>query len=243
MFYSRIFFQIYKKYGDSPYFGLYEFHKPILFISDPNMIKHIFVKDFDFFVNRRAIGERNNTKSVMGQMLSSRGDEEWQNLRAIMTPTFTSGKIRNMFPFVCTIADQLVACCLRETRELGAVNIKDKFGRFTMDSIASCAFGIECNSFGEKEPAFAKVAGEFFNFKGIKLAKFMLSMIAPKLLRMFGVSPDAPEINFFREVVEETISARKLGSRGDFLDLMMEVGSSEASSSSKKGRGIIVLAS
>ena len=33
------------------------------------------------------------------------------------------------------------------SKEAGIVDLKDLFGRFTMDTIASCAFGVDTDSF------------------------------------------------------------------------------------------------
>ncbi|KAG0722842.1 Cytochrome P450 6a2 [Chionoecetes opilio] len=80
------------------------------------------------------------------EMLTMKTGAEWKNLRAIMTPTFTSGKIKSMFPLVCDKADALVKFSMKQAAENPHVDMKNNFGRFTMDTIASCAFGIECNS-------------------------------------------------------------------------------------------------
>lgn len=45
--------QIYKCYGGAKYCGYYEFMKPVLMIGDPELLKHVMIKDFDHFTDRR----------------------------------------------------------------------------------------------------------------------------------------------------------------------------------------------
>jgi len=40
-----------KKHGKI--FGVYEVTKPVLYVSDPDIIKDVLVKDFHIFTNRR----------------------------------------------------------------------------------------------------------------------------------------------------------------------------------------------
>ncbi|KAK8729564.1 hypothetical protein OTU49_008550, partial [Cherax quadricarinatus] len=47
--------EVYYKNGGSKYCGLYELFRPVLMIGDPDLLKNIFVKDFDHFVDRRRI--------------------------------------------------------------------------------------------------------------------------------------------------------------------------------------------
>ncbi|ROT79404.1 Cytochrome P450 9e2 [Penaeus vannamei] len=112
----------------------------MLLVGDPEIMRHIYVKDFDHFMDRRTFNMPSKKDRVMANMLSMKTGEEWKKLRAIMSPTFTSGKIKGMFPLVCKKADQLVSFCLKEARTKPFVDMKYNFGRFTLDTIASCAF-------------------------------------------------------------------------------------------------------
>ncbi|KAG0714682.1 putative cytochrome P450 6a17 [Chionoecetes opilio] len=160
------------------------------------------------------------------EMLSVKNGEGWKALRAIMTPTFTSGKIKNMFPLVCDKADALVKFSMKEAAEKPYVDIKKNFGRYTMDTIASCAFGIECNSLVDEKAEFPRKAEAFFNVSYTSVAKMMLAIFAPKLIKLFRLSINATETDFFIEVVKQTVAAREAREagprRGDFLDLLME---------------------
>ncbi|XP_069955417.1 cytochrome P450 9e2-like isoform X2 [Cherax quadricarinatus] len=213
--------EVYYKNGGSKYCGLYELFRPVLMIGDPDLLKNIFVKDFDHFVDRRRILAEDG--SILNEMLSNKTGDEWKTLRAILTPTFTSGKMRSMFPIICSKADDLVYFSLKEAAIKPFIDMNANFGRFTMDTIASCAFGIECNSFEKEESEFAKRAGDFFEFSLLKVLIFTLFNMYPRVCSALGIKMELSPVKFFRSVVEETIAARKSGQRrGDYLDLLLD---------------------
>ncbi|XP_071540340.1 cytochrome P450 3A41-like isoform X1 [Panulirus ornatus] len=215
--------EVYTKYGGSTFCGTYEMLKPVLMIGDPDLLKQVLVKDFDHFTDRRTFNLKNENEKVMNDLLTVKTGEDWKNLRAIMTPTFTSGKIRGMFPLVCDIANTLVSFSLKQAAIQPSVNMKDNFGRFTMDTIASCAFGIECNSFEDNNAEFPKKASPFFSLTFGRWIRFLLLLTLPSLFKVLKLRFNPPELDFFMEVVKETITARQKGhTRGDFLDLLLE---------------------
>lgn len=75
-----------------------------------------------------------------------------------MTPAFSSGKIKSMFPLVCDKADVLVKTLMKQASENPHVDMKKMFGRYTTDAIASCAFGLECNSVVDETAEFPRKA-------------------------------------------------------------------------------------
>ncbi|XP_050716917.1 cytochrome P450 3A41-like [Eriocheir sinensis] len=207
--------------------GLYEFFKPALMVWDIEMLKHILVKDFDHFTDRRQFNFDNAAQErdkMMMEMLSVKNGPQWKGLRAIMSPTFTSGKMKSMYPLVCEKADALVKFSMNQATKQPHVDMKKNFGRFTIDTIASCAFGLECNSLVNEKAEFPRKADIFFNMTGLRLLKFVIVMVAPKILRTFNISVNPPEVDFFINAAKATIAARRAGQkRGDFLDLMLEV--------------------
>jgi len=72
-------------------------------------------------------------------------DDEWRNLRAKLTPTFTSGKLKSMLPTVIEVANHLITAIDGEIDGTGQLEVKEMMSRFTVDVIGSVAFGIECN--------------------------------------------------------------------------------------------------
>ncbi|KAK8389105.1 hypothetical protein O3P69_020822 [Scylla paramamosain] len=90
------------KFDDARMCGFYEFFKPTLLVWDTEILKHIFVKDFDYFVDHRHFDMKtvHERDLVMMEMLSAVNGAQWKSLRAIMSPAFTSGKIKSMFHLV-----------------------------------------------------------------------------------------------------------------------------------------------
>jgi cytochrome P450 len=61
-------------------------------IRDPELIKLVTVRDFEHFVDRRTLGFL--TSPYFKNMLINIKGQQWKNLRALMTPTFSSGKLK-----------------------------------------------------------------------------------------------------------------------------------------------------
>ncbi|KAG0728944.1 Cytochrome P450 3A29 [Chionoecetes opilio] len=227
----------YTKYYKSQMCGLYDFFSPVLVIWDPEMLKHVFVKDFDHFGDLRDFNLKTGHErdEMVSEMLSLKTGAEWKNLRAIMTPTFTSGKIKSMFPLVCDKADALVKFSMKEAAENPQVDMTKNFGRFTLDTIASCAFGIECNSLVDQNNVFINNVDAFFKISTATLIKTVFFRFMPRLFSLLGLSINPSAGDFFIDMTKQTIAARKAGKRrGDFLDLLLEAGGKSDSTNEKQ---------
>lgn len=87
---------------------------------------------------------------------------EWRNLRVTLTPTFTSGKMKMMFPTIIDVGKQL-QILLKDEVNKDESEVKDILARFTIDVIASVAFGIEANSLKNPKVEFRTITEEFSN--------------------------------------------------------------------------------
>ena len=73
-------------------------------------------------------------------------DDHWKNVRSIVSPAFSSGKVRRMYPCVARSVTNLVRR-LKESSESGElVELKDALSRYSMDVITGAGFGVETNS-------------------------------------------------------------------------------------------------
>lgn len=99
---------IYKKpqFENDKFFGIFMFHKPSLIIKDPEMIKQILVKDFNSFMNHHSGTDTHDT--LGNDMMFMAKDSLWRNVRKNLTPFFSSGKIKKMFPVLDNVSDNLI---------------------------------------------------------------------------------------------------------------------------------------
>lgn len=72
-----------------PVLGFYMALRPALLIRDPKITKDILIKDFQYFRNRGYNYDLNHNKLAANLFAS---DENWKEMRAKLSPAFTSGK-------------------------------------------------------------------------------------------------------------------------------------------------------
>lgn len=201
--------------------GLYFFASPIYLVVDLDYLKNITTKDFQHFVDR---GMYYNEKSdPISAHLFAIGGSRWKNLRTKLTPTFTSGKMKMMFPTLIECVSLLMEAVEREQVQ---IDVKELLGRFTTDIIGSCAFGLDCNSIKEENSPFRIYGKKVFTSSRMRTLKMTLASSFPNLGRLFGVRQVSSEIsNFFRNIVKETIEYREKNnfSRPDFMQLLIDL--------------------
>ncbi|XP_046333729.2 cytochrome P450 3A24-like isoform X2 [Haliotis rufescens] len=149
-------------------------------------------------------------------------------IKQITVKEFSSFINRSMIPLMQTCMASLVTN-LWKTTEQGTKTVKmqDIFGLYSLDVIASTAFGIEADCQGDPENAFIINARKMTE-RGLKLiVVFMVCSLFPflsKWLEAIGFKMvDAGCREFFTKAVLQTISDRReLNiSRRDFLQLML----------------------
>ena len=102
------------------------------------------------------------------------------------------------------------------------------FGKFSLDALASCAFGVDANSFSDSEShPFAYHAAEIFTQDKLSFFgnafKFIPGM--SQIFKYFNINVVHPKsISFFRDIVLQTIQARRDSKqkRNDLIDLILE---------------------
>lgn len=128
-----------EKYG--PIFGYFEGHTPILVVSDPDLLQHIFIKSFANFHCRRAFPLENRyAKDV--HIFSASG-LRWKRQRIVINPTFSSAKLKQMTPIIHRSIDSFMNKMAEEYKRNQPFDIYVYFKRFTMDTIWSCGFGLD----------------------------------------------------------------------------------------------------
>ncbi|BFG06192.1 cytochrome P450 6a2 [Drosophila madeirensis] len=224
-----IIYDYYNKYrnGSSPFVGFYFLHKPAAFIVDTKLAKNILIKDFSNFADRGQF--HNERDDPLTQHLFNLDGNRWKQLRQRLTPTFTSGKMKLMFPTVIKVAEEFSTVMGEQvpaSKGGTIIEIKEMMARFTTDVIGTCAFGIECNTLRTPITDFRTMAQKAFTEMrhGQLLTFFIFSF--PQLarkLRMRTIPEDVHQ--FFMRLVNDTVAVREKENfkRHDFMDMLIEM--------------------
>ncbi|BES95749.1 unnamed protein product [Nesidiocoris tenuis] len=221
--------KIYRQYPEERYVGIYQLRTPTLLLRDPDLIKHVFVKDFEHFVDRGF--HTNEEREPLTAHLVSLEGSRWRNLRAKLTPAFSSGKIKNMFPLMSQCSDNLVSFIKDQLKgDKGDLEVREVTARFTTDVIGTVAFGLQ----------FDAMSGDsVFREMGKKITQPTLSNAMGRATRAFfpwlfdalQMRTFPLEIHtFFTKFVKETIDYRQASGekRADFLQLMIQLKNMDA---------------
>lgn len=216
--------ELYFEYKDEPLVGIFARRSPVLVVRDLDMIKDVLIKDFTTFSDR---GIRVLDKiEPLSQHLFILETKRWRPLRMRFSPTFTSGKLKEMFKLIVECADHLEQCLEGIAAKGEPIDPRELTAKFTTDVIGSCAFGIEMNALADEDSEFRKMGREFFtvDFKAILKNRFRNSV--PTFYNLLGyILPTDKITRFFRATITDAIDYRKKHNivRHDFVNTLIEL--------------------
>lgn len=206
--------------------GLYFFTRPATMIRNMDLLKRVMISDFDHFMSR---GVYYNEKDdpVSAHMFSLSGSK-WKTLRTKLTPTFTSGKMKLMFPIIVDISKRFAETCGEAAlADPEGFEIKKLTSLFTTDVIGNCAFGIECNSLKEPDNnAFRLANDKVFHRPLWKIAVLHFAQNFPDMARRMGVCSSNEGLNeFYMDLVRSSMENRRKNPqpRNDFMNLLLQM--------------------
>lgn len=224
--------ECYQKFKDYDYYGSYLFGKPVLNIRNLDMAKDILVKNFNCFVDRndaniRKLWDGGETDQIWAKQLTNLYGDEWKDVRSTFSPIFSSGKMRGMYRFMHEVGNKLTQELINNAEKKIDFEYKELFGQFSLDTLANCAFGINPNSFQDKENLFCKNAARMFETTGkdmfLNVTRFIPGI--GRLQKAMNISIQKPkETKFFNKLIKDVIkNRRQTGERvNDLIDLMID---------------------
>ncbi|KAM7414188.1 hypothetical protein PAMA_019147 [Pampus argenteus] len=211
--------------------GYYLGRRPVVVVADPDMLRQVMVRDFSSFPNRMTL--RFASKPLTDCLLMLR-NERWKRVRSILTPSFSSAKMKEMAPLINTAAGALMNN-LNVCAESGeAFDIHKHFGCFTMDVIASVAFATQVDTQNNPDDPFVRHAQMFFSFsffRPVILFSLAFPFIMAPLARFIPNKRRDLTNQFFINSIQRIIKQREEQPpeqrRRDFLQLMLDARSSK----------------
>lgn len=176
---------------DEPYMGIFNFDEPALLIRDPEIIKHVLVKDFNHFTDRILHAPSHN--ELFSSLLFTQKSPQWKTDRTKLTPTFSSSKIKGVFPIIECVCDELVKYIKSNPTDQ---DTRDTFLRFALEVTTQAFLGIRGQCFDREESGFSK------QFKALIGASVRNSLIQ-NLYFLKGRWIDLLRLDFIQSGVED----------------------------------------
>lgn len=217
----------YKRFDGHRFYGIYEILHPVFVIRDPDLIKQMTIQDFDHFVNHQGNFDL-EMDSLISRSLFFSQNQQWKDMRTILSPAFTGNKMRMMFDLIRTSTNGFRQIMHNEigTDENGKMyELKDLFSRYACNIIATSAFGLEVDAITNRDDEFYLAGKTVTNFDGWQGLKFLLFDSIPRIMKLFRVKFFDPKLmDYFRYVVKSAINYREKNNvfRPDMIELLMQ---------------------
>lgn len=206
---------------------MFDFRTPTYLACDAGIIHQVGIKYFDHFTDRIPfLGFQ--ADGLLGHSVLLMCGDKWRAMRSTLAPAFTGSKIRHMFDsYVGDAAHKLTQSLMMQSQQCGThrCEVREFFGCYGANVVASCAFGLEINAF--ENPAneiyvYGKAANYFSGFTaGLRM---MLLAMFPKLMSAIGFEFVPNYIRqFFKSAVLDTMNERMKRniSRPDLINTLM----------------------
>lgn len=213
----------YWKIRNEKIFGFFVGTTPYVVICDPLYISKILVSDFEYFHDRNfIIDEKSNPLEAHLFFLNG---NKWKSLRNSLTPIFTTGKLKYMFPQMKECSNLFINY-LDQIVDGKDMDLRDLFARYATDVIASTAFGIEPESIINPENTFRKMGKKFFIPSIWVYFLIFIRFAFPKFLLKLKLKTVPEDIgDFFSSLFLNVLDQRRSSGivRKDFVQLLLEL--------------------
>ena len=230
-------------------FGYFEGHTPILVVSDPDLLQDIMISSFSKFHSRREsplISKHGKDVSLFNAM-----GIRWKRQRAVINPTFSSAKLKQMSPLLHRSVHTLMDKLKEQHGEGQPFDLYPCLKQFTMDTIFSCGFGLDTNVQNDSNDPYLYQAQQLFRRDPIRRTVFILAALVTEykqvwrgIFQLLGIirywlrryipamrrlMNENPRTWILKQTYDLIQQRKQLGhtARTDLLQLMLESGTNE----------------
>ncbi|CAG9809709.1 unnamed protein product [Chironomus riparius] len=221
-----VFNDIYEKHKNKRFLGGYLLYKPMFIVHDPVLFQDVMIRDFTTFHDRPTPGDAAENFPLVGNLFNLRG-QKWRDIRIKLSPTFTSGKLKAMFPIMrdcCKVLQDYTEKNIKNGNN--TFDCKDLLARLTINNISSVAFGVENDCINEPDNIFRKMGLKMFEPSFRNGIINTLAFFTPDLFTKLKIDPFEADLSaFVYSLVNQTVEYREKNSvhRNDFMQLLIEL--------------------
>ncbi|KAF3419784.1 hypothetical protein E2986_10986 [Frieseomelitta varia] len=222
---SDLIIKTYQLDPKAKYVGFYEFLTPIIVLRDLDLIKAVTMKNVEHFPDHRSLVNRKVDPMIGGMLFMLNGDH-WKDHRNMLSPTFSSSKIKTMFRLMSECASRFAEHLSNLPEEKRETEMKSLLTKYTNDMIASCVYSVSIDSIKEPNNVFyeyGKLSTSTTSFKWS--LKLLVHRNVPWLAELLQLNfVDSRIAKFFYNQVAETVETRQRtgARRSDILQLFMD---------------------
>lgn len=217
----------YDNFRSEKYVGIFQARRPTLMLLDLGLVKSVFSTKFANFSDRISVATDTRREPLLRNLANMSG-AEWRAMRSVVTPTFSSAKMKAMFPLVAECAQTLRQVLLKDSTD--EVDVPSLMSRFTTDVIGSCAFGVDPGSLTNPDSPFLKMSQRMFRTSRSAILKRYCRTFFPRLFKLLNLKTYPEDVEtFFTSIIRQVLLERRNSGvqRQDFLQLMLNVQLSE----------------
>ncbi|XP_019644909.1 PREDICTED: cytochrome P450 3A29-like [Branchiostoma belcheri] len=199
--------ECYQKYNKV--YGFFEGQQPILMVGDLKLVREITVKKTNIFQNRRDLAGRGE---IFGASVAALKDDDWKRVRGVISPTFSTGKLKQMSPHLERCAANFISKLDENCQDGTVFDMKKLTGAFSLDVTSSTAFGVDVDSLNNPDNPLVWSAKNMFDFSFYN-PLVLIVILFPQLawiLEFCGVNfMNKKSITYFSDAVDHAINMKR----------------------------------
>ncbi|KAF8781362.1 cytochrome P450 3A41-like isoform X1 [Argiope bruennichi] len=206
-----------KEYGDV--FGYFLGDMPFLVVKDLDMLKQIFIKEFAMFSNRQ---DMFLDIKPLNKTIVYLKDKRWKDVRSILTPVFSSGKIKLMTHIVDKKVDITVDIVGKHAQKNEVFDMYELVQGLTLDVIAGCALAMETHCQENPQDIFLASVRDFFRYAQNRAVEYaiMFPFVASIMTFVSNYMTSGQMTNLIVDSVNSALTTRRQNPDFKSLDIL-----------------------
>ncbi|XP_045476899.1 cytochrome P450 9e2-like [Harmonia axyridis] len=196
---------IYYRFSGTRYIGFYQFHKPILLVKDPHLIRNLCITNYRIFRDHTRILPFRCDPFWNKTIFALKG-KKWKKARQQLMPLFNGRNMRNMYETTRSYAYDFTNSLVPIQTKVLEADFKELFSKFSTELTARVVYDIHNKSFKNVSTSFyTKLRDSNENFGARRFIRIFLSQMCPCIGKLLNVSIFSTDLSIFFSKVTHNI--------------------------------------